>query len=385
MNDVRHCLAYQTVDCIGKTNVRYPTCSPGWDSAGKSCGTGGLSRGLKPDRIRDSFDPGRAEPSGTVGTQGPMRIVSLLPSATEIVCALGLESDLVGVTHECDFPSWISSRPHLTSSLISHKALSSSEIDHSVKSQLDGHGSIYSLDERLLEDLEPDLVITQELCEVCAVSYETVLKAAKLFTAGAKVVSLEPNTIEDIFSNIESVGSITGTGERAKRLTADLRYRLADIRRRTASFSDRPKVMMLEWLEPPFAPGHWVPEQVEIAGGTCVLGVKGKKSVTTTYFEIAESKPDVLVFIPCGYNADDVVRQLGSTEFPEVFADLPAIREGNVWALDASAYFSRPGPRVVVGTEILAKIFHPDVFGPPSENEAIRVNPELLRFSDRSG
>ena len=310
-----------------------------------------------------------------------MRIISLLPSATEIICALGLESDLVGVTHECDFPAGIGSRPHLTSSLISHQTMTSREIDHSVRTRLDGHGSIYSLDERLLEELDPDLVITQELCDVCAVSYKTVLKAARLHTAGAAIVSLEPNTIEDIFSNIESVGCLTGTGEQAKQLTADLRRRLDAVRGRAAHSKVRPKAMMLEWLEPPFAPGHWVPEQVEIAGGKCVLGEPGEKSVTTTYFEIAESKADVLVLIPCGYNANDIVRQLGSTEFPGFLGELPAIRERNVWALDASAYFSRPGPRVVDGAEILARIFHPDIFGPPSDGEAVRVDPELLRFS----
>src|SRR4051812_42704294 len=192
-----------------------------------------------------------------------IKIASLLPSATEIVCALGLEENLVGITHECDFPKSISNKPPLTASRISHETMTSREIDHAVRSQLDGHGSIYDLNEKLLAELKPDLILTQELCEVCAVSYKTVQKAAKMFVADAKVVSLEPNTIEDIFENIKTVGELCGVSEKAEEVVARLQRRLDDIRDKTETVEKRPRVFMLEWLEPPFAPGHWTPEQVE--------------------------------------------------------------------------------------------------------------------------
>jgi iron complex transport system substrate-binding protein len=310
-----------------------------------------------------------------------LKIASLLPSATEIVCALGLEENLVGITHECDFPASVADKPALTASRISHETMTSKEIDHAVRSQLDGHGSIYDLDTKRLEQLNPDLIITQELCDVCAVSYKTVEKAARMYVAGAQVVSLEPNTIEDIFENIKTIGALTGTSAKAVEVVESLENRLDEVRGKTKNLENRPKVFMLEWLEPPFAPGHWTPEQVEIAGGDALLGEAGKRSVTTTYEEIFESKPDVLVLIPCGYYASDILRQLENTHFPANWRGLPAIKNGEVWALDATSYFSRPAPRVVEGVEILAKIFHPEIFGAPVEAEAVRVPKDLLKFS----
>ncbi|CAA9383250.1 MAG: ABC transporter, substrate-binding protein (cluster 8, B12/iron complex) [uncultured Pyrinomonadaceae bacterium] len=315
-----------------------------------------------------------------------LKIVSLLPSATEIVCALGLEENLIGITHECDYPESITGKPPLTASRISHETMSSQEIDHAVRSNLDGHGSIYDLDEQLLAKLKPDLIITQELCEVCAVSYQTVQKAARMYVADAKVVSLEPNTIADIFENIKTVGNLCGVSERAETVVADLQNRLDLIGERirenktnSKTQIQNPKTFMLEWLEPPFAPGHWVPEQVEIAGGIALLGEAGKKSLTTTYEAIYESQPEVIVLIPCGYYIKDIVRQLEKSRFPPDWRELPAVKNGNVWAMNASAYFSRPAPRVVDGAEILAKIFHSDIFGEPNKTEAIRVQ---LNFAD---
>ncbi len=313
-------------------------------------------------------------------TENSLRIISLLPSATEIVCALGLEENLVGITHECDFPASIMNLPHLTASRISHETMSSKEIDHAVRSQLDGHGSIYDLNEKLLQELKPDLIITQELCEVCAVSYKTVEKAAKTFVADAKVVSLEPNTIEDIFSNIKTVGELCGVSEKADEVISKLQDRIDLLREKTSNLEKRPDVFMLEWLEPPFAPGHWTPEQVEIAGGNCILGKKGEKSVTTTFEEIYESKPEILVLIPCGYYIKDILRQLPNTIFPDFFREIPAFENGEIWAMDASSYFSRPAPRVVDGTEILAKIFHPEIFGKPQETEAFRIGKDLINY-----
>lgn len=313
-----------------------------------------------------------------------LRIASLLPSSTEIVSALGLEKNLIGITHECDFPEKITDRPHLTASRISHESMSSKEIDHAVRSQLDGHGSIYDLDEKLLNNLKPDLILTQELCDVCAVSYKTVQKAAKIYAADAKVVSLEPNTIEEIFENIKTVAELCGVKEKGIEVVDGLQKRLDDIKQKNSklqtSNSKPPRVFMLEWLEPPFSPGHWVPEQVEIAGGNCLMGKKGEKSITTTYQEIYESNPEILVLIPCGYYTEDILRQIENTEFPENWKELSAIKNGEIWALDATSYFSRPAPRVVDGAEILAKIFHPDIFGKPTEKEAVRVPKNLLKF-----
>jgi iron complex transport system substrate-binding protein len=307
------------------------------------------------------------------------RIVSLLPSATEIVCALGLEANLVGITHECDFPLTVDGKPRLTASHISHESMNSREIDHAVRSQLDGHGSIYSLDEKQLHALNPDLIITQELCDVCAVSFKIVEKAVRVFEGDMQIVSLEPNTIEDIFENILSVARLTGTERRGVNLVDGLRGRLTAISNRLVHVPSRPRVLMLEWLEPLFAPGHWVPEQVETAGGHAGFGATGKPSITTTLEEVAEYAPEVMVLIPCGYYKEDIIRQLPQSAFPEGWQELPAMKTGNVWAVDATSYFSRPGPRVVDGAEILAKILHPEIFGAPNANEAIRVEPQLFQ------
>ncbi|HEY6189033.1 MAG TPA: cobalamin-binding protein [Pyrinomonadaceae bacterium] len=310
------------------------------------------------------------------------RIVSLLPSATEIVCALGLMDALVGITHECDFPPEVADKPRLTASRISHETMSSAEIDHAVRSQLDGHGSIYDLDEERLRSLAPDLIITQELCDVCAVSYRTVERAARMFETETRVVSLEPNTIEDIFANIQTVGQLTGNVETAARLVEGLRARLDNIASALEGVSNRPRTLMLEWLEPAFAPGHWVPEQVRIAGGEHGFGRAGEASQTTTASEIREYAPEVIVLIPCGYYKEDILRQLPQSRLPEGWNELPAARTGDVWAVDATSYFSRPGPRVVEGAEILARILHPEVFGPPPPDQAVRVPSELMKSKD---
>ncbi len=307
------------------------------------------------------------------------RIVSLLPSATEIVCALGLEAALVGVTHECDYPSSVIEKPKLTASRISHETMSSAEIDHAVRTQLDGHGSIYNLDEEAMRDLHPDLILTQELCEVCAVSYKTVEQAARMFETDVRVVSLEPNTISDIFTNIRTVGALVGRETEAEALAQKLSARLNAVSNALAHTERRPRVLMLEWLEPAFAPGHWVPEQVLIAGGDHAFGRAGQPSVTTTAAEIADYAPEVIVLIPCGYYKEDILRQLPTSRLPEGWSELPAVRRGEVWAVDATSYFSRPGPRVVRGAEILARILHPEIFGAPEEDEAIRVSSELMK------
>lgn len=307
------------------------------------------------------------------------RIISLLPSATEIICALGLTENLVGITHECDYPPEVIGKPQLTASRISHETMTSLEIDHAVRSQLDGHGSIYELDEEQMRALKPELILTQELCEVCAVSYKTVQQAARMFETDVRVVSLEPNTINDIFSNIRTVGKLTGREAEAARMVAELKARLERVSGALANIEKRPRTLMLEWLEPAFAPGHWVPEQVAIAGGDHAFGRAGKPSVTTTAEEIRDYAPEVIVLIPCGYYKEDIIRQLPQSRLPDGWSELPAVRAGEVWAVDATSYFSRPGPRVVRGVEILARILHPEVFGPPAEDEALRMPMHLMK------
>jgi len=307
------------------------------------------------------------------------RIVSLLPSATEIVCALGLEDALVGVTHECDYPAAVVGKPQLTAIRISHQTMTSAEIDHAVRSQLDGHGSIYDLDEAALRALEPDLIITQELCDVCAVSYKRVEQAARLFETDVRVVSLEPNTIADIFSNIRTVGSLTGREAEAEVLVGELATRLDALALALPEVETRPRTFVLEWLEPPYAPGHWVPEQIALAGGDHAFGHAGQPSTTTTPEAIRAYAPEVIVLAPCGYYKEDTLGALEGARFPAGWQELPAVARGEVWAVHATAYFSRPGPRVVGGAEILARIIHPELFGAPEEHEAVRVPAELMR------
>ena len=301
------------------------------------------------------------------------RIASLLPSATEIICALGLADSLVAVTHECDYPPEVAEKPKVTASRISHEQMTSREIDHHVRSQLDGHGSIYDLNEPFLRELKPDLILTQELCDVCAVSYERVERAARMFETDVRVVSLEPNTIEDIFSNIRTIGELTGRLSEAEELIAELMVRLDALALLVADVEHRPRTLMLEWLEPPFAPGHWVPEQVAVAGGDASFGRAREASRQTTPEEIQAYAPEKIVLIPCGYYKADISRALETARLPDGWNDLPAVRAGEVWATDASAYFSRPGPRVVRGAEILASILHPEIFGEPTDEDAVRV------------
>jgi iron complex transport system substrate-binding protein len=199
-----------------------------------------------------------------------------------------------------------------------------------------------------------------------------------MFEMDVRVVSLEPNTIGDIFMNIRTVGELTDRAAEAERVVIELTARLEQLKTTLAGVETRPRTLMLEWLEPAFAPGHWVPEQVAIAGGDHAFGRAGQPSVTTTAEEIQQYAPEVIVLIPCGYYKEDILRQLPQSRLPEGWRDLPAVQSKEVWAVDATSYFSRPGPRVVRGAEILARILHPEIFGPPAEHEALRVPASLM-------
>jgi iron complex transport system substrate-binding protein len=286
------------------------------------------------------------------------RIASLLPSATEIVCALGLEDHLVGVTHECDHPPGVERLPHLTVNRIGGVG-SSQEIDSAVAASLqdDAH-TIYALDEDLLRRLEPDVVLTQALCAVCAVPTAAVEEAVCTMPKAARVVSLDPFTVDDVLGSVEQVVEAVGEGRRARDLAGRLRAELDGIQRAVEG-APRPSVFAAEWLDPIYCGGHWVPEMIALAGGTDPLGRPGEPSRRVSWEEVEAADPDVVVLMPCGFDAEEVVGRYHEIVSPQ-FEALRAVREGRVFAVNATAYYSRPGPRLVDGVRILARILHPD-------------------------
>lgn len=288
-----------------------------------------------------------------------MRIVSLLPSATEIVFALGLGDELVGRTHECDYPPEATTVPVMTSDAGPLDA-GSREIHERVAESVHGGSSIYRLDRAALADARPDLILTQELCAVCAVSYAEVGRAVRALRSNATVVSLEPNSIEGILNTVSTVGAMAEAEDEAVGLVEMLRERLAYIEnrvleRRLAGVAPR-RVVCLEWLDPPFAAGHWVPEQVRRAGGWELLGNAGGPSSQTTWEQVREVDPEQLLLIPCGFDAERAAEEWAAVTKPSWLGELRAVESGEVYALDGSAYFSRPGPRVVEGVALLAEI-----------------------------
>ena len=295
-----------------------------------------------------------------------MRIVSLLPSATEIVCALGLGDELVGVTHECDWPPEVVGLPVMTSNALDLVDASGREINRRVTDAVHGGSAIYHLDEDALEAADADLILTQELCAVCAVGYREVNDAVRALEMETTVISLEPTSVEGILNTISTVGAMAEAEDAAVQLVERLRTRLGAIeakaqKRREGGWVG-PRVVGLEWLDPPFVLGHWVPDQIRRAGGWDVLGNDGGPARPTTWDAVAEVDPDLLLLMPCGYHLRETVDEWALTERPAWLADLSAIERGNLSALDGSSYFSRPGPRVVDGIEMLAEIFDPETF-----------------------
>jgi iron complex transport system substrate-binding protein len=295
-----------------------------------------------------------------------MRIVSLLPSATEIVCALGLRDELVGVTHECDWPPEVAGIPVVTRNALDLVEASGREIHQLVGDAVHGGSAIYELDEDALEAADADLILTQELCTVCAVGYRQVNDVVRALDLETSVVSLEPTSVEGILNAISTVGAMTDAEDEAVELVGSLRERLRAIETTVQERRDRgfvgPRVVGLEWLDPPFAVGHWVPDQIRRAGGWDVLGQDGGPARETTWAAVAEVDPDLVLAMPCGYHLRETVAEWHATPRPEWIDDLSAIASGNLIALDGSSYFSRPGPRVVDGIEMLAEIFDPEAF-----------------------
>ena len=282
-----------------------------------------------------------------------MRIASLLPSATEIVFAVGAGDEVVGVSHECDYPVGARGLPVLTGSAVETRGLPQAEIDAAISILLASGGSTYTIDVPRLRELRPDLVITQALCDVCAVSEGQVHRVVHEEQLGARVLTLTPLDLEGVARSVEEVGDATGHAPEATRLVLDLRERIAA---RAPTPSTTPRVLALEWLDPPFAAGHWVPEQIARAGGADVLGQPGQKSERVTWEAIAAPAPDVALLLPCGLSLDEVVREAEALAGRPEWRSLPAVANGAVWALDASAWFSRPGPRLLDGIEALRAI-----------------------------
>lgn len=295
-----------------------------------------------------------------------MRIVSLLPSATEIVYALGLGDALVGVTHECDEPAAARALPVVTHSLLDHSGASSDEIDGAVRQQLGAGLSLYGLNEPLLARLAPDLVLTQALCEVCAVPYDEVARAvrdvsAEYGTHAPQVLSLEPNGLDDILATIELVGAAAGVPARAAALVAGLRARVARVQAQVAGISRRPRVACIEWLNPIFGPGHWLPELVTLAGGQPGLGTAHTNSQRVGWGDVIAFAPEVIVITPCGFDLARTVAEAQAVLPRRAgWPALPAVRNGRVYAVDGNAYFSRPGPRIIESLELLAELIHPE-------------------------
>lgn len=291
-----------------------------------------------------------------------MRIVSLLPAATEIVGILGQLDHLVGVSHECDYPPEVNTKPRVTHCAIHEAGLPSEAIDRWVRDSLASTGTLYTLNEPLLHELKPDIILTQRLCDVCAASFGSVKALAATLPGPPQVVNLEPSCLADIFENIRCVGRILGVPERAEAVVAELTGRVETVQERLAHIRHRPSCFLMEWIDPPYCSGHWGPELVELAGGTEPLGLKGKDSTRIPWQKILDAQPEVIVLACCGHRAERTLADLPILRQNPGWESLPAVRNGRVFIVDGSAYFSRPGPRIVDSLEILAEIIHPVLF-----------------------
>ena len=283
-----------------------------------------------------------------------MRIVSFLPSATEIFFALGLDDEVVGVTFECDYPPAAQLKPHVVHSHLP-PGLSPAEIDAIVRAEGAQGRSLYFVDLPLLASLAPDLILLQDLCRVCAIDSPTLARDMTCLPSRPKVLSLSAHTLEGVFREIELVGEVTGASAEAGRLTTALRCRVEAVKELPA-LDASPRVLALEWLDPFFQGGHWIPEMIQLAGGWPMLAHAGEKSVRLTWEQVRDADPDMIIAMPCGYDLADTVTQYRAAGFPEGWKELRAVRLGEVYAVNGSAFFSRPGPRLVDGLEILAQI-----------------------------
>ena len=296
-----------------------------------------------------------------------MRICSLLPSATEILYALGLGDSVAGVTHECDYPLDAQGRmpteakPALIRPRVDPQA-APGVIERDVRAIIARGESIYAVDAELLASLSPDLIVTQDLCHVCAASPDDLATALARLPKQPRVLSLSPHTLADVWGDIRRVGQATSRTGEAEALATALEKRVESVEARAAQAQSRPRVLCLEWLDPYYNAGHWVPEMVALAGGEDVLAQAGVPSIPVTSENVASARPDVIVVMPCGYNAARAAAEWTAAQIPGEWKEVPAVRERRVFAVDANSYFSRPGPRLADGVELLAHLFHPDLF-----------------------
>jgi iron complex transport system substrate-binding protein len=301
-----------------------------------------------------------------------VRIASLVPSSTEMLFELGLGDSVVAVTHECDWPPQAAGLPHLTRTVVP-AGLDAAGIDRTVRETVDAGRPLYELDAERLSGQRPDLIVTQAVCDVCAVSYDDVVAVAATLPGRPRVLSLDPMTLDEVLADVERLGTAAGVPERGRALRVEAERRIRAVGAAVAG-APRPRVAALEWLEPPFVAGHWVPRMIELAGGQDVLGRGGERSRTATWDEIAAAAPEVVVAMPCGYDAPR-----SAAEARTYAAELAALGAQRVVAVDASAYFSRPGPRLVTGIELLAHILHPgDVTSPAAAAAVLEVRAEGL-------
>jgi iron complex transport system substrate-binding protein len=300
-----------------------------------------------------------------------MRVVSLLPAATEIVAALGLGDALVGVSHECDFPPDVGRHPRVTDCAIHGNALPSGETDRWVRDTLARTGTLYTLAEATLRELAPDVILTQRLCDVCAVGYETVTAFAATLPGPPVVVNLEPLRLADVLNDVRRVGAALGALDRAEALVATLTSRIEAVRSRVAD-APRRRCVLLEWIDPPFRGGHWMPELVALAGAVDPLGHVGEDAAAVSWDTVRAAAPEVLVLACCGYPIERTLADVPLLAVQPGWRELPAVRTSDVYVIDGSAYFSRPGPRLVDSLEILAAVLHPTLAPTPPPPEACR-------------
>lgn len=288
-----------------------------------------------------------------------MRIASLLPSATEILFALGLGDSVVGITHECDFPPEATSKPALMRPRVDPRA-APVELDRQVRTLVERGESLYEINDELLCSLEPDLIITQDLCHVCAASPGDLASALSRIRVQPRVLSLQPNTLTDVWDDIRRIGEAAGRASEAENLARALARRVEHIASVAANAAARPRVFCLEWLDPFYVGGHWVPEMVALAGGTDLFGQAGKPSLRISPEKVLAAQPEIIVVMPCGYNPQRTCEEYRRANFPAGWHELPAVRSRRVFAVDANSYFSRSGPRLADGVAILAHLFHPE-------------------------
>lgn len=307
-------------------------------------------------------------------TLAAMRIVSLLPAATEILFAAGAGDSVVGVTHECDFPAEAAKRPALIRPRVDASALPA-EIERQVRELVGRRENIYALDAELLLKLQPDLIVTQDLCDVCAVSANDLSAAVSRFPAGKRprVHSFTPRTLDEVWKGVREIAEAAGHAAEGQALAEWLALEVAAVRQAVAESLPRPKVLCLEWFDPPYCAGHWIPEMVRIAGGLDVLGREGVPSVPIRWEEIISARPEMVILMSCGYNAGRNVSVWRSIKPPPGWDEIPAVRNDRVFAVDANAYFSRPGPRLSEGVALLAALLHPTRLGSNLAKRAISV------------